>query len=121
MPAPTSHPMPPLRYTLGPGQALRRHAARGTVLHVAQGRVKITLPPQWAAVGAFALRHSLTAGDVIVVSESGWIIVSASGAAEVMLHAPGPGAWQRLWNGLLARLHRRQWQATTSPVEAETR
>ncbi|TPQ39856.1 hypothetical protein C2U69_11095 [Cupriavidus pinatubonensis] len=113
--------MPPLRYTLGPGQALRRHAARGTVLHVAQGRVKITLPPQWAAVGAFALRHSLTAGDVIVVSESGWIIVSASGAAEVMLHAPGPGAWQRLWNGLLARLHRRQWQATTSPVEAETR
>ncbi|ODV44154.1 hypothetical protein AWV79_10860 [Cupriavidus sp. UYMMa02A] len=56
MPAAIPDVNSPIRYTLGPGQALRRRAGRGTVIHVAVGRVEVALPPQWAAVGAFHLR-----------------------------------------------------------------
>ncbi len=120
MPAP--NPLnSPIRHALRPGQALRHHAARGTVIHVTDGQVEVALPPQWAAVGTFDLRHRLSCGGVLVVSESGWLTVSATGAAEVMWQEPAPGRWQRAWRGLVARLRHRGWPAATGPAKAETR
>lgn len=121
MPAPIPTPDSPIRYALGPGQALRRHAARGTVIHVAEGQVEVALPPQWAAVGTFDLRHRLTSGGGLLLSESGWLTVSATGVAEVMWQEPAPGHWQRAWRWLAARLRRRGWPAVTGPAKAETR
>jgi hypothetical protein len=121
MPAPIPTPNCPIRYALGPGQALRRHAARDTVIHVAEGRVEVALPPQWAVIGTFDLSHWLEPGGVLVLAESGWLTVSATGAAEVMWQEPAPGRWLRAWRGLAGWLRRRAWPAGTGPVEAETR
>ncbi len=120
MSAQISTPNPPIRYALGPGQALRRHAMPGTVVHVAAGRVEVTLPPQWAVLGTFDLRHRLVPGGVLVVGERGWLTVSATGAAEVMWQAPAPGRWQCAWRGLVRWL-RRHARAAAGPVEVETR
>ena len=121
MPAPIPTPISPIRYALGPGQALRRHAARGTVIHVAEGHVEVVLPPQWAAIGTLGLRHRLSPGGVLVLSERGWLTVSATGAAEVMWQEPAPGRWQRRWGGLAGGLRRRALPAATGPAKAETR
>ncbi|WER44947.1 hypothetical protein CupriaWKF_11495 [Cupriavidus sp. WKF15] len=121
MPAPIPTLNAPIRYALGPGQALRRHAARGTVIHVTEGRVEVALPLQWAAVGTFDLCHRLLPGAVLVLAERGWLTVTANGAAEVMWQEPAPGAWQRTWRGLAGWLRRRAWPGAAGPVEAETR
>ena len=121
MPASTPAPVSPIRYALGPGQALRRHAARGTVIHVARGRVEVSLPPQWAMIGTLGLRYRLSPGAVLVLSESGWVTMSTTGAAEVMWREPAPGRWQRTRQVLAGWLHRHGWPAATGPVEAETR
>jgi hypothetical protein len=121
MPASIPTSISPIRYALGPGQALRRHAPRGTVIHVAKGRVDVSLPPQWTAIGTPGLRHRLTPGAVLVLSESGWVTVSTTGAAEVMWQGPAPGRWQRTRQVLAGWLHRHGWPAAAGPVQAETR
>ena len=121
MPASIPTPISPIRYALGPGQALRRHASRGTVIHVAEGHVEVALPPQWAAVGTLGLRHRLSSGGVLVLGERGWLTVSATGPAEVMWREPAPGRWQRTCRGLAGWLRRRAWAAITGPFKAETR
>lgn len=64
-----------------PGQHLHRALDAGTVLLVTEGRVRIDEAPRWLAGCSVPVGRTLGEGEQYVVTQSGWIAVSALGAS----------------------------------------
>ncbi|RYF84081.1 MAG: hypothetical protein EOO29_00885 [Comamonadaceae bacterium] len=72
-----------------PGQCLHTAVDAGSVLLVSEGRVRIDEAPRWLAGSSLPVGRTLGEGEQHVVTQSGWIAVSALG--------PRTGARLRQW------------------------
>lgn len=69
---------PPQRFQLKAGQSLQERLTPGTVLHVVEGKIDVTPPPQWLAESMFSVTRRLNSGSTYVVSARGWTTFTAS-------------------------------------------
>lgn len=85
-----------------PGQTLCTAIDAGAVLRVVQGRVELSLPPDWLAESLVGPRTLLEEGQGHVLERAGWIGVRALSPARVQtVAAPAPQ-----WSAAVARLLR---------------
>ena len=104
-----------LAYTsLAAGQSLHLALDAGTVLVAAQGGLLIAEPARWLAERVVPVGCWLGEGQAYVVQQSGWVSVTAQGAARLARVAP-----QGLAERALAWL--RQWRGRWSPAQVGPR
>ncbi|MFJ2993191.1 hypothetical protein [Pandoraea sp. NPDC087047] len=70
--------------TLARGQSFHGYVGRGTVFHVREGVVLLTLAPRWLAASLSRTTVSLAAGQVYVVQTPGWITLASGAGAHIV-------------------------------------
>jgi len=97
----------PEQLTLAKAQAFHAYVRRGTVFHVKQGSVWLTPAARWLAATVWAAPVHLPAGHAYVAEDTGWLVLSTDGGAELFCHAveAPPARWYALaWRALRERL-----------------
>lgn len=100
-----------LTYTpLAAGQSLHLALDAGTVLVAAQGGLFIAEPSRWLAERVLPVGCWLGEGQAHVVTQAGWVCVTAQGAALLAQTRPaGMGrrllAWLAQWAGARQPVH----------------
>lgn len=97
----------PEQLTLAKAQAFHAYVHRGTVFHVRQGNVWLTPTARWLAATVWAAPVHLPAGHAYVAEDTGWLVLSTDGGAELFCHAveAPPARWYALaWQALRERL-----------------
>ncbi len=90
--------------SLSAGQCFFVHLPAGTVVHVEDGCIAVTVSPRWLAGSMSQGAHALRAGSVFVIDSAGWTGLAAQGTAHcrIIESAPSPG-WWRLIKSRLGR------------------
>lgn len=100
----------PMRTQLGPGQSLHVRGERGMTILAASGKVCIGTAPTWLSDQFLAEKILLCEGEVHVLQNSGWIVISAQADAEVLGIADhARSAWTIEYGWSLAALHIGRW------------
>ncbi|HYD78949.1 MAG TPA: hypothetical protein VEC06_04010 [Paucimonas sp.] len=104
-------PEPPgrqLRRRLGPGQALRLQAGRGTTVIALRGAFELAGPPAWLAGHVVSTSIRLREGEAHVLPRGGPITLESLGPGEVLcLGEPERRAPSAAWRAALAAGWRR--------------
>jgi hypothetical protein len=90
-----------MRLALGKGDTRRVLVEAGTTVLVLQGSASVRGPLQWLAETPVAPEQRLGAEQALTLEGGGWIDLTATEAAELLVLPPqGPQVWQRVAQGL---------------------
>ena len=95
-------PLPARR--LPAGQRLDLRLPQGSVLQVCQGRLLLLGPPRWLGGQVWWPRHTLQAGEVLVLDEAGWVQLCAAPGEPVAWRVQPPASALRRLRALIGSL-----------------